>query len=52
MISNFVVNTNAQNNIMPDKSNRNRKIDGVAAIINTLAYFIHEQGESKSVYET
>ena len=52
MISNMAVLTNAQGNVMPDKSAPLRKIDGVAAIINTLAYLIHkEETVEISVYE-
>ena len=52
MISNMTVLTNAQGNIMPDKSAPLRKIDGVASIINTLAYLIHkEETVETSVYE-
>ena len=47
MISNFVVVSNPQGNVMPDKSEPNRKIDGVAAIINALAYLIHSNEEKK-----
>ncbi len=48
MISNVVVISNPQGNIMPDKSDTNRKIDGVAGIINALAYLIHDISEIKS----
>ena len=52
MISNLAVVTDAAGNIKPDKSDYNRKIDGVAAIINTLAYLIHETDkENTNVYE-
>lgn len=52
MISNLAILTDAAGNIKPDKTDYNRKIDGVAAIINTLAYLIHEVDQAEtSVYE-
>lgn len=52
MVSNLSITTDAAGNIKPDKSDYNRKIDGVAAIINTFAYLIHEVEHSNiSVYE-
>ncbi|UFH59826.1 terminase large subunit [Sulfurovum mangrovi] len=52
MISNVSILTDAAGNIKPDKSNNNKKIDGVAAIINTFAYLIHDTADNnKSVYE-
>lgn len=52
MISNLAILTDAAGNIKPDKTDYNRKIDGVAAIINTLAYLIHEVDRAEaSIYE-
>jgi len=52
MVSNMVVEHNKQNNVIPDKSHPLRKIDGVASIINTLAYLIHkEKTEETSIYD-
>jgi phage terminase large subunit-like protein len=52
MVSNMVVTSNAQGNVMPDKSDQRRKIDGVAGVINALAYLIHDTKEdTKSIYE-
>ncbi|MFT7880896.1 MAG: terminase TerL endonuclease subunit [Sulfurimonas sp.] len=52
MVSNMVVTQNAQGNVMPDKSEPSRKIDGVAAVINALAYLIHKtEKKETSVYE-
>jgi len=51
MISNTTVLSDPAGNIKPNKKDENRKIDGVAAIINTLAYLIHEDEPSVSVYE-
>ncbi|MDD5406002.1 MAG: terminase large subunit [Sulfurovaceae bacterium] len=52
MISNLAILTDAAGNIKPNKSDYNRKIDGVAAFINTLAYLIHETPkQEKSIYE-
>jgi len=52
MASNMSVVYNSYGEMKPDKSDYNKKIDGIAAIINTLAYFIHEDaGETTSVYE-
>jgi len=52
MISNMVIVSNAQANIMPDKSDPNRKIDGVAGIINALAYLVHDiKDEKPNPYE-
>lgn len=54
MISNMSILTNAHGSIMPNKSDPNNKIDGVAALINTLALVVHvkEDVEEESVYET
>lgn len=53
MVSNLAIITDAAGNIKPDKSDYNRKIDGVAAFINTLAYLIHEMPQKKTtIYET
>ena len=52
MLSNATVTTNAQGNVMIDKSDRNRKIDGIAATINALALLLHSKDDKKeSVYE-
>lgn len=52
MASNMIVIEDSNGNIKPDKSDYNNKIDGLAAIINTFAYLIHEAEESEtSVYE-
>lgn len=51
MISNMAILTDAAGNIKPDKSDQNRKIDGVAAIINALSYFEATQNQP-SVYES
>lgn len=42
MVSNLSVITNAQGNIMLNKANRKKKIDGVAGIINALALLLHK----------
>lgn len=39
MISNLSVKTDANGNIKPDKTSHNRKIDGVSALINALAFY-------------
>jgi len=39
MISNMTIKSDINGNIRPQKSDPNRKIDGVAALINTMAYF-------------
>ena len=51
MVSNLSVVTDANGNIKPDKSARNRKIDGCAAIINTLARINSYELKEESVYE-
>jgi phage terminase large subunit-like protein len=51
MISNAMVKTDINGNIMLDKHSQNQKIDGVAATINALAYFIHKPKEEQSIYE-
>lgn len=51
MVSNMSVLSDATGNIKPDKSKPNRKIDGCAAIINTLARSIAYEPEEESVYE-
>ncbi|MFW0714096.1 terminase large subunit [Aliarcobacter butzleri] len=51
MISNLSIVRDQNDNIKPDKSDRNRKIDGVAAIINALSYFEAIQEVVKNVYE-
>ena len=50
MVSNLSIIIDAAGNIKPDKSDINRKIDAVAALINALSYFEASQ-EEKSVYE-
>ena len=45
MISNMSIATDAAGNIKPDKSDLNAKIDGVAALINTLAYLVVKKDE-------
>lgn len=45
MISNMTILTDPSGNIKPNKSNPNAKIDGVAALINTLAYYITKKEE-------
>ncbi len=53
MISNVAIKRDEAGNIKPDKSNPRKKIDGVAALINTLAYFeIEAENNASSVYET
>ena len=54
MVSNMSILTNAHGSIMPNKSDPNSKIDGVAALINTLALVVHvkEEVEEENVYET
>ncbi len=52
MISNVTILTDPAGNIKPDKSSPNRKIDGVAAILNTFVYLIHDtKKEEVSIYE-
>jgi len=52
MVSNLSIINDANGNIKPDKRKPNRKIDGCAAIINTLARAITYEHEEKSVYES
>ena len=52
MVSNLSILSDAAGNIKPDKTNQNRKIDGVAAIINTLARTMAYEPEEESVYES
>lgn len=54
MISNMSIITNAHGSIMPNKKDPNNKIDGVAALINTLALVVHvkEDVKEESVYES
>lgn len=47
MISNFAILTDPAGNIKPDKSDRNRKIDGVAATVNCLDGAIPIMGEEE-----
>lgn len=53
MISNMSIITNAYGSIMPNKKDPNNKIDGVAALINTLALVVHAKEDipKKSPYE-
>ncbi|MEK6659609.1 MAG: terminase TerL endonuclease subunit, partial [Campylobacterota bacterium] len=51
MVSNMSVLSDPAGNVKPDKSKPNRKIDGCAAIINTLARAVAYEPEVKSVYE-
>lgn len=51
MVSNMTVISDAAGNVKPDKTKPNRKIDGCAAIINTLARVLVYEPESKNVYE-
>ncbi len=48
MISNMTILTDPSGNIKPNKSDPNAKIDGVAALINTLAYYITKKEETVS----
>jgi len=53
MISNLSVVQNAQGNIMLNKSNRKKKIDGVAGIINALALLLHKTDiVEENIYES
>lgn len=51
MISNLSILTDSAGNIKPNKSDPNRKIDGVAALINALSYFESVQKET-NIYAT
>lgn len=51
MVSNMSVVNDANGNIKPDKTKANRKIDGCAAIINTLARAIAYEPEEENIYE-
>lgn len=51
MVSNMSVLSDAAGNIKPDKTKANRKIDGCAAIINTLARAVAYEPQEQSVYE-
>jgi phage terminase large subunit-like protein len=51
MVANTTVLSDPAGNIKPNKKDYNRKIDGVVAIINCLAYLIHEDKPTPSVYE-
>lgn len=51
MVSNMSVLSDSAGNIKPDKTKPNRKIDGPAAIINTLARAVAYEPEVQSVYE-
>jgi phage terminase large subunit-like protein len=48
----MTVITDPAGNVKPDKTKPNRKIDGCAAIINTLARAIAYEPEEESVYES
>jgi len=52
-MSNLTVVTDAADNLKPNKGDRDAKIDGAAAHINGLAYYVHsdEGKQSVSVYE-
>ena len=52
MVSNLAVITDASGNVKPDKTSPNRKIDGCAAIINTLARAIAYEEREVNIYET
>jgi len=54
MVSNMSILTNAHGSIMPNKSDPNSKIDGVAALIDCLALVVNvkEEVEEESIYET
>ncbi len=53
MASNMVIIQNAQGNVMPDKSSQFRKIDGIAATINALAYLVNNaEKRETSIYES
>jgi len=52
MVSNLSVLGDAAGNVKPDKTNQNRKIDGCAAIINTLARTVSYEPKEESVYES
>jgi phage terminase large subunit-like protein len=53
MITNAVVITDVNGNIMISKKDPNRKVDGVAATINALAILVHQKEQNKSsVYES
>ena len=45
MVSNMTIKADINGNIRPQKSDPNRKIDGVAALINAMAYFDFTQKE-------
>lgn len=51
MVSNMSVLSDPAGNVKPDKSKPNRKIDGCAAIINTLARAVAYEPVVKSIYE-
>ena len=51
MVSNMIIITDPSGNIKPDKGKPNNKIDGVVALINTLAYLIHVEVSEVNVYE-
>ena len=53
MISNVTIKRDEAGNIKIDKSHPRKKIDGVAALVNTLAYYeIEAEANEPSVYET
>lgn len=49
MLSNVVLKTNQMGNYSIDKGNRNKKIDGVAAMVNALGYWL-EQPRNANVW--
>jgi phage terminase large subunit-like protein len=52
-MSNLTIVTDAGDNMKPNKGDREAKIDGAAAHINGLAYYVHSEEEPKqeSIYE-
>ncbi|HIP49199.1 MAG TPA: terminase large subunit, partial [Lutibacter sp.] len=51
MISNITIVKSPQGNIMITKANRNKKIDGVAGILNALALLLHkDEHKQANVY--
>ena len=49
MISNMTVKADINGNIRPQKSDANRKIDGVAGLINAMAYFDFTEKEPETI---
>ena len=50
MISNVIVKTNNMGNQSIDKSSRSKKIDGVAAMLNTLGAYLESPRSSFNVF--